>query len=512
MAKEERKKEHKLTICEITQETNGQYFRGWTDDEKKRLETGTAADIGRIICSKLFPAGCAVQECHCIIHDKDQREVWDELKKTYVIELKPRHFHCYCKFLRTDGVVQSGTLAKIAAAVGVEPQYIGKAPAGRYGWDNMLSYAVHSKDADKYQYSPDEVATTGLDQKQPDGTMKPLFRPYREIYNERKKDWERGRVKKTAQRAVEGADELEAMILAGQVTKEQVLLTDDMYEVYARNKRRCEDAFDTYISRRIALTVRAMENGEFKVTVVFVTGESGDGKSYFTDALVRRIQKDAKERLGQDWTVCDTAATNPFDDYNGSEIFVMDDLRGFSLTASDWLKLMDPDRIGMGSARYHNKRIAARVIIINSEKSALEFFYYVKSMGDGSRSEAMDQFFRRILARVFVYRVSNDVDVRRLKAGHPDGVQPGERRVQIGHVGRVPPRTLWTSKLPAGAHVTVHYDFLDGVANMDCGEAAAHLSGLVMERNGAGIELDEGEDGCGGDVYSVAEVVDNASE
>ena len=243
-----------------------------------------------------------------------------------------------------------------------------------------------------------------------------------------------------------------------------------------------------------------------------MTGEPGDGKSYFTDALVRRIQKDAKERLGQDWTVCDTAATNPFDEYNGSEIFVMDDVRGFSLNASDWLKLMDPDRAGMGSARYHNKRIAARVIIINSEKTPVEFFYYVKSMGEGSRSEAMDQFFRRILARVFVYRVSRDYDARRFFAGHPEGVQLDERRIHIGHVGRVPARTLWPSKLPAGTSVTVRYDFVDGAVNMDCGEAAAHLSGLVMERNGAGIELDEGEDGCGGDVYGVAEAADDGRE
>ena len=255
------RKEAKLTICEITQETNGLYFRDWTDDQKKLLETGTAADIGQMLCDKLFAAGYAPQECHCIIHDKDQREVWDELKKMSVIELKLRHFHCYCKFLQKDGMLYSGTLAQIAAAVGVESQYVGKAPTGRYAWDNMISYAVHAKDADKYQYSPDEVATTGSYQKQPDGTTKPLFRPYREIYNERKRDWERGRAKKTAKRAVEGIEELEAMILAGQITKNQVLLTDEMYEVYARNKRRCEDAFDTYISRRIALTMRAMENG-----------------------------------------------------------------------------------------------------------------------------------------------------------------------------------------------------------------------------------------------------------
>ena len=490
------KKEHKLTICEITQETNGRYFSGWTDAEKQKLETGTAAEIGQMLCNKLFASNYAVQECHCIIHDKDQREVWDEMKKTYVIELKLRHFHFYCKFVQQNGVLHSGTLAQIAAAVGVEPQYVEKAPAGRYGWDNMLSYAVHAKDADKYQYSPDEVATTGTYQTQPDGTKKPLFRPYREIYNERKKDWERGRAKKTVKRAVEDVDELEAMILAGQVTEDQVLVTDYMYEIYSRNKRRCDDAFDTIARRRIALTVRAMENGEFKVTVLFVTGKSHVGKSKFTERLVKRIQKDVKERLGQDWSVCDTASKNPFDDYNGSEILVMDDLRGISLGVSDWLKLMDPDRIGMGSARYHNKRIAARLIIINSERDVLTFFYYA-IMGSGDRAEAMDQFFRRILARVVVYRVPEDMNVR---------------RIEVGHMEEVPERPVSSKGLPWGTTLMLSHDFAAGKADMDLDEGAAYLSGLVMERNGAGIELDEGEDGCGGDVYSVAEVVDNGGD
>ena len=485
------KKEHKLNLCEITQQTDGQYFRKWTDDEKKKLETGTAEDIVYILYDKLLMAGYVAQECHCIIHDKDQREVWDEQAKAYVIELKPRHFHFYCRFLQLAGELQSGTLTQIAVAVGVDPQYVGKAPAGRYGWDNMISYAIHAKDADKYQYSPDEVATTGYYQNQPGGTQKPLFRPYREIYNERKKDWERGRAKKTAKRAVEGIDELEAMILTGQLTRNQVLLTDDMYEVYARNKRRCDDAFDTYASRRIAKTMQAMENGEFKLTVLFITGKSRAGKSYFTDALVRRIQKDVKERLGQAWNVFSCAASNPFDEYDGSEIFVMDDLRGTALTASDWLKLMDPDRSSIGSARYHNKRIAARVLIINSERSAVEFFFYAKSTGGGDRSETMDQFFRRILARVIVYRVPDD---------------PNARRIHVGHMEEVPERPVSSRGLPPGTMLMVHHDFAGGRLDMDFDEGAAYLSGLVMERNGAGIELDEGEDGCGDDVYAAAGV------
>ena len=63
--------------------------------------------------------------------------------------------------------------------------------------------------------------------------------------------------------------------------------------------------------------------------------------------------------------------------------------------------------------------MACRVIVINSEKDVLEFFYYLKGNGGGdAKAEALDQFFRRILARVKVYRVPNDMDIRRIEVGH----------------------------------------------------------------------------------------------
>lgn len=375
-----------------------------------------------------------------------------------------------------DGTIYSGTLPQVAAVIGVEPQYIGKAPAGRYGWDNMLSYAIHAKDAQKYQYDPAEVASGGAVKKDDAGNPVPLWTPYQEIYRDRRYDWEKGRAKKTAKSAADDVDTLEAKILLGEVTRNQVLLTDAYYEIYARNKRRCDDAFDTYIQRKIARTMQAMESGEFRVSVYFVTGKSHSGKSFFTDALAARIRYDAKNQLGQDWSVCSCAASNPFDEYDGSEILVMDDLRGMALTASDWLKLMDPDRISMGSARYRNKRIAARCIIINSEKDVVEFFYYMKGNSGGDRSEAMDQFFRRIIARVVVYRVPDDVDTRRMMVGHMQEVKPG-LLLKPGADGR-----------SRDDYITVRHDFSKAPLDLAFDDALDHLSGMVMERNrGRGV-------------------------
>lgn len=97
-------------------------------------------------------------------------------------------------------------------------------------------------------------------------------------------------------------------------------------------------------------------------------------------------------KFNQTWDYCITASTNAFDEYNGQEILFLDDIRGDSLTVSDWLKLLDPFMISPISARYHNKMGAAKVIIITSTKEPLEFFEQAK----GNIGEDLGQFIRRI--------------------------------------------------------------------------------------------------------------------
>lgn len=460
------RKENDLTAFMLVQQLDPDYY-DWTDEEKKAIENKDIATIESIIGQRLYDKGMAVEEMHCIIHNKDVREVWDGTVSNYVIEQKPDHIHCLVRFAKIDGKLLGGTPSKVAQAIGVEPQYIEKPRKGKFAYDNMLAYLIHAKDEDKHLYDVSEVVSSGCYQ---DG--KPLFRPYVDYYNERRKDWEAGRIKKKNDRARVDADILEEMILTGQVCRNQILLTDEYYDIYARNKRRCEDALDTYAQHKIAKTVRAMENGEFKLSVLFITGQSGSGKSMFTDNVTRQIISDAKKQYNEDWTVCSVAASNPFDEYNGEEVLIMDDLRGMSLTASDWLKLLDPDRAHYGGARYRNKRMACRVVIINSEKDVLEFFYYLKNSG-GNKSEAMDQFFRRIMARVKVYRVPDSPDVRRIEVGE---VQASNK-----YLAEIPGTRNYYGDCD---RVSLCYNFEKDVQDMDYDEAQQYLSTLVMKHNG----------------------------
>lgn len=437
--------ENDLTCFALTQYLEDDYWN-WTDQEKETLAVarmGNAAPMMAVIGARLMAAGMELEAAYGVLHNQDVREVWDETACAMVLEKKNDHLHGAFKFKKGKG----GTLTKIATAVGVEAQYVEKAKRGNNGWDNMLSYLIHAKDEDKHPYSPDAVVSLG--------------QSYSEIYKLRKADWDRGRAKKSVARAAEGIDGLEEKILAGQVTKSQIILTDRYYSVYCHYKRRCDDAFEIYGERRAYKTIQALQAGEFKLSVFFITGQAGAGKTRFAKSFADMLMRKSAQE-GEAWRLCQTAATNPMDDYQGEEILLMDDVRGGSLSASDWLKLLDPYNISPASARYRNKVPACRCIIITSSKDPLEFFYYCKQIG-GDRSEALDQFMRRIQSTVQVIRAD-------------EWTAP---EYMIADSKRTSPKMLGVPG--TDAKVTLSYGFGDE-KKMDEAGALEYLAGVV-ERN-----------------------------
>lgn len=402
------RQESSLTCCMIALQYEDKYFPTWTPEEVATVAKAREGDITAmtdVMGRKLAEANIGFDSVHAITHNADTRNVWDDLSSRYVKEDKPIHGHFLWHFIKGKG--SPATVSNIAAAIGIEPNFVEKPKRGRMAYDNMLAYLVHAKDSNKAQYKPAEVYTTGMWK---DG--EPMFRPYGEIYAERKEAWEKGRAVKKKASAKENIDHLEELILTGKVTKSQVVLTDDYYDVYSRNARRCEDAFRVYGERRAYKTLQALQEGEFKLTVIYIMGEPGAGKTRVAKEFVRRLIEWSAGSMPEPFRCCQTAATNPMDEYNGEEILFMDDIRGSALSASDWLKLLDPYNASPSSARYQNKQPACRAVVITSTKEPVEFFYYCKQLGGGDRSEALDQFMRRIQCLTKVFRADDFVDAR----------------------------------------------------------------------------------------------------
>ena len=362
-----------LTAIMLVQQLDPDFWLGWVDKTPIELsQNGDCRPLLQEVVNRLNKEDIPVAESYGIIHDKDEISVWNQEQMKNVTELKAKHVHFLLKFEK------GASIQKIALAIGVEPQYLEKLKSGRYGFENCLAYLVHAKDESKYQYSPDEVVTL-------------LGEDYSSIYNRRMQIWIKGRATKEAKETSLSVDYLLSEVLKGNITKSNILLTDDYYKVYSLHKRKFVEAFDTIAERKGYKAISDIEAGNFKKTVIFIYAKSGQGKTRLAKYLIQLFQAESRKN-GENWESCLTASTNAFDEYNSQEILFLDDIRGDSLTLSDWLKLLDPYTISPISARYHNKVWSAKVIIITSTRTPLEFF----KLSKGSAGEDSGQFIRRI--------------------------------------------------------------------------------------------------------------------
>lgn len=363
-----KKKEAPLTCVLITQQFNPEFWKNNWDEEA--IKTQNVESILQEIVNRANQVA-TVSEAYAIKHDKDTIEILDPATQSTIAKPVEAHIHALLKFSK------GATLNELAVPIGVAPQYLEKARSGRYGHDSLLAYLIHAKDKEKHQYSPDEVTTL-------------LGKDYLEIYQERQQSWLQGRAKKEVQKTRDDIDLLLDDILNERITKQELLLNPNYHLLYAVYKTKINETFRAVGEIKGTRTKQALENGKFKKTVLFIFGKSGLGKTRFAKELIEHLQLLALVN-GQRWDSIVTAGTNPFDEVNGEEALLLDDVRGDTLTASDWLKVLDPYSISPISARYQNRIGSARVIVITSTKHPLEFFYHTK----GNDREDLSQYIRR---------------------------------------------------------------------------------------------------------------------
>lgn len=307
------------------------------DDRADALREA-AAGIAGYVCDAWAADGRTLVDCHAVLHADDERSVWSEAGGGYVDERKSLHIHMVARFSGRKG---SAALDDLAALAGVEPQYI---EIGRRGGaavevcgariaqshDNLLAYLVHAKYPEKAQYTPLQVATVlgDLD--------------YERVYAERISAWKaaRGHIKKRA--AAQSLEELREAVLTGEVSKSQIMLTDELFDVYARHSREIDDALAAYGQRCAYRAAEKLRRGDFRTAVIFFHGASGSGKTHIAKSFLERAVSDAALR-GERWRVYRAATANPLDDWSGEEILFIDEARSATMDAADWLLLMDPE-------------------------------------------------------------------------------------------------------------------------------------------------------------------------
>lgn len=404
-------------------------------DDPQRIDAlrKAAHEISEYLVKLLHADGRIVEDAQGILHGDDTQQCWDDAAASTVELPKFLHLHLLLKFKSRD---TSAAIEKLAAILGVEAQYLeldrsrGGAPVEVGGrkitqqHDNGLAYLVHVKYADKFQYSPKQVASVrGLD--------------YMRVYRERQSGWLKGRAHVTAKRAKLEFESLREMVLQGEVTREQIMLTDELFAVYSRHQREIEDALSAYGQRRAYRAAAKLRAGDFSTQVVYIHGQSGGGKTRFANDYIATVIKAANAH-GERWQVYRAATGNPLDDSNGEEILFFDDSRASAMDANDWLLLLDPYNASPARARYKNKsEVAPRLIVITATIEPVEFFYYARQKGNVD--EALDQFMRRLASVVKVFR---QVDIN---------------RYLVQHIGKIEPYEWHPCSVPIAAHTSGMY-------------------------------------------------------
>lgn len=407
-----------------------------------------AADIAAAVAGRWEDDGRKLLDVHAVLHGDDTTPGGDR---------KSLHLHLVARF---DGRRGSASVDRLAELVGVAGQHLeigrrGGSPVEVLGQritqshDNMLAYLVHAKYPDKYQYPANQVATVR-------GRL-----PYEQVYGARWDAWVAGRahVKKTA--AAEQLEALREAVLQGRITREEILLTDSLFDVYARHSREIDDALSAYAQRRAYRAAEALRRGDFQTTIIYVWGAPGAGKTHFAKNLIADMIHRVHD-AGQRWDVYRAATANPMDDWAGEEVIFLDDVRTSAMDAQDWLLLLDPVNASPARARYRNKsEVAPRVIVLTTTTDPQEFFYWAK--GRGAADEPLDQFMRRLSQIVKVYEVY------------------GQRQCSVSMVVRLPMPRRWQ---PPRQYTSIDLHFEpQEVGRFSLDDALAVVHGEVAKRS-----------------------------
>lgn len=342
-------------------------FWDWTVSDKKLLENWeeNKDKIFRLIFDRIRELVDEEEfvEVAFIVHDKDI---------SFGTKLVEPHIHGYIDFPKLMD------LSKVAMALGVEKERV-ETPKSRGGRHltriNALAYLIHAKDKDKYQYSASDVETFDtLD--------------YETFINQNREDFEKYAASKKREKSDESLDLTLSKIQLGELTYNDVMEDDSLAFLFGNNQQKFREGFNFYGERQTFLRLKSLERKEYQMTVIYIQGDSDIGKSELAKNIALKVQGKLNE-IGLRGDIYSASSANPFDNYLGEEILLLDDLREDTMRASDWLKLFDPLNSARMSARYQNKLVVPRLIIMPVYMSPKLFFGRIKA-------EDLNQFLRRI--------------------------------------------------------------------------------------------------------------------
>ena len=319
------------------------------------------------VCAEKSADG-TLEQYVIVRHDKDVVTDEDVARNPYLQKgsLKKPHIHIFLKFKYTR------YFTEIARWFGIEPQYVNEIYSKTYNAGAL--YAVHANAPAKYQY-PLTEAYANFD--------------YAALVNKYKEK----QIKSAAEKARDArrADIING-IMNGAITESNLSQFVTAIE---------EDRFNSSIRNSFTRRKRELlQNKDRNMKVVYVCGAAGSGKTTFAKMLcevngyryfISGSKRDPLQNLPTD-----------------VDVIILDDLAPDVFEWKEILKLLDNHTASAAGARFSDKYVNCKMIIITNTKGIERFCELIP----GVHGEDEYQFYRRVTTVYNIY--TNEIEHKEL--------------------------------------------------------------------------------------------------